>query len=197
MPTIRIAAALAAAALVAGCRAKEAGPDVSALVRDLQGSDEVKSGQANLALIRTGEPAVPALVDLLRSGDPRLRRLAASTFWGMGAKARAAVPALAEMLQDPDPQFRVMAAMAFENMGPAAVEAVPVLTKALGDGDLKVRQASVKALGAIGPDARAAVPVLKRAVKRASWPEAEEALARIEGRAIGTPPDLSDVPSSP
>jgi HEAT repeat protein len=105
----------------------------------------------------------------------------------MGAKAESAVPTLVDTLADPDPEMRNGAAMALENMGPAAAGAVPALIKALSDGDSRVRQTAVKALGNIGPAAREAVPVITRAVKRGAWPEAEEALRRIQGRPEETP----------
>jgi hypothetical protein len=46
---------------------------------------------------------------------------------------------------------------------------------------MRVRQAAVKALGAIGPAAKPALPTLTWALRRGSWPEAEEAVRRIRG----------------
>jgi hypothetical protein len=48
----------------------------------------------------------------------------------------------------------------------------------------------VKALGAVGPGAKAALPALTRALRRGSWPEAEEAVRRIRGLDPGTPVEL-------
>ena len=76
--------------------------------------------------------------------------------------------------------------MALENMGPDAKDAVPALINALSDPDRGVRQASVKALGRIGPAAKAAVPALSRALKKGSWPEAQEAILRINGGELDT-----------
>lgn len=173
-----------------GCRAKEKAPDPKQLVADLRGPDAEKSGRARLQLITLGEPVVPALAELLRSGTPAERIAAANTLWGMGSRARAAVPDLAAALADPDPALRVAAAMALENMGRAAEAAVPSLAKALGDREARVRQAAVKALGAIGPVARAALPTLTRALRRGAWPEAEEAVRRIRGLEPGAPVEL-------
>jgi HEAT repeat protein len=181
-----------------GCRAKEKTPDPNALVSDLRGSDAEKSGRARLELITLGEPAVPAVADLLRSGTPGERIVAANTLWGMGGRARAAVPDLAAALADPDPALRVAAAMALENMGPAAAPAVPMLTKALVEHETAVRQAAVKALGAIGPAARDALPTLTRLLRRGSWLEGEEAVRRIRGLQPGAPIDLGPAtPESP
>ena len=181
-----LALLLTSLTLFAACRAKEAKPDITGLVAALQSGDAEKSGRANLELIRLGEPAVPGLTEMLKDPDPRVRGLAASTFWGMGGKARAAAPALGEALSDPDPSFRTQAAMALENMGPDAKDAVPALITALSDPDRGVRQASVKALGRIGPAAKAAIPALSRALKKGSWPEAQEAILRINGGELDT-----------
>lgn len=182
-----VAALAAGGILLAGCQEKEKKPDIGALVAELQSPDQEKSGRANLALITIGEPAVPALVELLKSEDPRARTLAATAFWGMGTKARAAVPALSETLADKDPALRVASAMALETMGPEARAAVPALVKCLRDREGRVRQAAVKALARIGPDAREAIPALRRALKKGPWPEAEEAIRQIQGLTV--PPE--------
>ena len=171
-------------------RAKEKAPDPGQLVAELRDPDPEKSGRARVLLLTVGEPAVPALTELLRSGTPPERILAANTLWGMGARARAAVPDLVAALEDPDLALRAASAMALENMGPAAEAAVPALAKALGDPEPGVRQAAVKALGAIGPGARDALPVLTRALRRESWPEAQEAVRRIRGLEPGAPIEL-------
>ncbi len=185
-------ASLLAVLLVAlsGCRAKGKPPDPAQLVADLRSPDAEKSGRARLQLITLGESAVPAVAALLKSGTPAERIVAANTFWGMGARARAAVPDLVEALADPDPALRSASAMALENMGPAAEAAVAGLATALGDPEPGVRQAAVKALGAIGPAARDALPALTRALRRESWPEAQEAVRRIRGLEPGAPIDL-------
>jgi len=162
-----------------GCRPKEAAPDPKQLLADLRSPDREKSGRARLRLITLGEPVVPALAELLRSGSPEERLAAANTLWGMGGRGQAAVPDLAVALADPDPRLRAAVAMALEGMGPAAAGAVPALAQALGDREPGVRQAAARALGAIGPAARAALPALTRILRRGSWPEAEEAVRRI------------------
>jgi HEAT repeat protein len=179
---------LAIVALLAGCGRGDAPPDAAALVADLTSGDAKKSGEARLALISLGEPAAPVLSSLLRSGEDDEQLLAATTLWGMGARASSAVPALAECLADSNGELRVTCAMALQNMGPTAREAVPALARALRDPEQGVRQAAVKALGAIGPAASPALPALDRAVKRGSWPEAEEAILRIRGGSAEAPP---------
>ena len=166
------------------CNGAAKPPDPAALVLKLRSPDATASGEAALELIRLGEPATPALVDLLRDPDPALRALAARTFWGMGARAGSeAVGPLAEALADPDVSVRVSAAMALDNMGPAAAAAVPALVKALRDHDPKVRPWAARALGSIGPAAEAAVPALQKAgrLDGVQGP-AEEAIRKIRTR---------------
>ena len=178
----RTLAFLLACAVVAagGCRAKPKPPDIPALITDLTGADEKKSGAASLRLIEVGEPAAPALAEVLKTGDARFRKTAAATLWGMGAKGRVAVPDLAACLADGDYEVRVGAAMALENMGPAAAPAVSALVRALKDREGIVRQRAAKALGAIGPAASQALPALADAARLDSVrPAAEEAMTRI------------------
>ncbi|HVO13271.1 MAG TPA: HEAT repeat domain-containing protein [Vicinamibacteria bacterium] len=167
--------------LVSGCRAKERPPDVDRLMADLRSDDPQRSGAARLELIRLGEPAVPALSRLLRSGSASERIAAANALWAMGPRARGAVADLALALGDPDATLRLSVAMALQNLGAAAAPAVPALVRALEDRDPAVRQAAVRAIAAVGPGASAALPALTRALKRGSWPEAEEAVRRIRG----------------
>jgi HEAT repeat protein len=166
-----------------GCKSTPKGPDVEGLLSRLKSEDTTVSGVANLEVIRLGEPAVPGLVAMLQSGDPRLRKVAATTLWGLGARGRAAVPDLAAMLEAPETELRLAAAMALDNMGPAAVDAVPALVKALRDPEGEVRQWSAKALGHIGPGAASAVPALSRAAKSDPLrPTMEEAIRQIRGQ---------------
>ena len=175
---------VAALALLAACRrgADEAGPDIAALVANLKSADQEVSGQANLTLIQIGEPAVPALVELLGSEDERLRARAASTLWGMGSKGKGAVPALALALADANFEVRVASAMALESMGPDTTEAMPALIRALKDREGRVRQWAAKALGKIGPPAKDALPALVEASKYDPIrPAVEEAISQIRG----------------
>jgi HEAT repeat protein len=195
-PLLPFVAVLLVAA--AACRSKPVAPDPRQLIADLRSPDAQKSGQARLQLITLGEPVVPALAEMLRSGSPAERIAAANTLWGMGPRAAAAVPDLAAALADADPGLRVAAAMALENMGPAAAGAVPALVKGVADRQPAVRQASVKALGAVGPAASAALPALTRALRRGSWPEAEEAVRRIRGLEPGAVVELGpEEPDAP
>ena len=86
---------------------------------------------AAVALGRIGEPAVPALVDALRSHDPEMRLQAADTLARIGPGASQAVPSLTELLEDEDIRVRKAAARALGQIGPKAAESVPSLMRAL------------------------------------------------------------------
>jgi HEAT repeat protein len=175
--------AILAALCVAACSSEPKPPDPTALVEKLKSADSQVSGAASLDLIRLGEPAVPALTELLRDPDPARRALAARTFWGMGAKAGGAASALGQALADSETPVRVGAAMALDNMGPAAAPAVAALAKALRDPSLEVRQWAARALGSIGPAAESAVPALERAARHDGvLASAEESIQKIRTR---------------
>ena len=176
--TAAVLAVLVAAAFSA-CR-KKPEDRIPEWIEQLKSPDSAASGSAARELINVGEPAVPALAALLQDPEPRVRRAAASTLWGLGTRMGPAVPALAETLRDADPEVRLSAAMALESAGPHASAAVPALIVALKDSEANVRLYACKALGAAGPGARAAIPALNDAAKidylRGS---AEEALRKI------------------
>ncbi len=83
------------------------------------------------ALGRIGAPAVPALMDALRSTNPSVRRKAVEVLGRMGEDASPAVPALTALLDDPDFGVRKAAARTLGQIGPAAKDAVPALMRAL------------------------------------------------------------------
>ena len=62
---IVVSAAIAVGCLVGGAATASADPDAR--------------GKASLAIIRVGEPAVPGLVEMLKSEDPQRRATATST----------------------------------------------------------------------------------------------------------------------
>ena len=137
--------------------------------------------KAPWALRKIGEPAVPALVELLQDSNPEIRRRAAGALLGMGPKAKGAVPALVEALENSDSELRQKAALILGQIGPAAKEAVPDLTEALEDPEPRVRVAAATSLGWLG--AKEAVPALQTALKdtnKAVQKASREALRKIE-----------------
>ena len=179
--SLALALALAFAGSLA-CRSQPKEPDAAALIADLSSDDAEKSGKASVTILGKGDLAVPGLIEMLGSPDPKLRSRAATTLWGLGGSAKAAVPALAVALKDTDVTVRRPSASALGNMGPLAADAVPALIGALNDSDNQVRQLSAKALGAIGPAAKAALPALDALARREGLREAaEDARKKISG----------------
>jgi HEAT repeat protein len=84
---------------------------------------------------RIGLPAVPALVELLASSDPQLRRYAAQALARVGPEAQEAVPALVGALDDSDELVRQLAIRALGQVGPPAGAAVPKLLDLLQSGE--------------------------------------------------------------
>ncbi len=122
-------------------------------------------------------PAVPRLVELLRTADPGTRYLTAKALGQIGDEAEAAVPALLEALRGDDMFLRAGATGALIKIG---YPAVPGLTVALFDDSNAVKRAACKALGRIGNPR--AVPALTNALKDANAGVrrlAQEALERI------------------
>jgi HEAT repeat protein len=87
------------------------------------------------ALSRIGPPAVPMLVEALKSPDGDVRRQACAVLMRMGPDAKEAVPDLVMLLDDEDQELRKMAATALGRIGPDAAPAVPALMRAMFEGE--------------------------------------------------------------
>jgi hypothetical protein len=83
------------------------------------------------ALGRIGPPAVPSLIEALKSPDPEARLQAAQVLARMGSDAKEAVPDLIRLLDDPDERIRKAATRALGRIGPDAAAAVPALMRTL------------------------------------------------------------------
>jgi HEAT repeat protein len=178
-----------------GPAAKNAAPTlINILHREGRGEQERDSiDEAVEILAVIGRPAVPALIETLKSKDhnPSVRAVAALKKMGPEAEAAvpalfdalrqrrgvdrfpvqealgrigpAAVPALTAALKDKDGDVRLRAASALSRIGAGAKEAVPTLIEALND--KQIQHLAVEALGKIGPDAKAALPILSEKLK--------------------------------
>lgn len=127
---------------------------------------------AEVALRRSGPPAVPALIDALRSDAAEVRAKAARVLGSIGEGAAAAVPALTAALEDDCPETRLAAAKARWCVTHEPDPSVRVLAALLSrkwpagpDVAEKRRQflqTVMEALHRIGPPASAAAPALQR-----------------------------------
>lgn len=154
------------------------------------------------ALVQHGDPAMPAVLELLGSGNPRERRQAAHVLSKVGDPDH--VPHLLPVVADPDGDVAIKAYRAAANTGsPDVVDAlaarlgdgegeqrdalsnafqhlgtlgVAALTAALSDQSYAVRLHAAEALGQIGEDAQPAIPDLARLV---ADPDVDVALAAV------------------
>lgn len=110
--------------------------------------------------------AVPALRSMLKYADPAVRWQAARALGKIGEPALPALADLMRLAEsDPDPSVREHAAEAMGDIGPAAAAGIPSLVKALGDKVARVRRDAVRSLGQMGPAAKAALADVRRATE--------------------------------
>lgn len=138
---------------------------VAPLIEKLTDNDFRVRHDAADAIAKIGSPAVPALIEALKSENKQVRWRAASALGEIGAEASSAVPALTAALQDEDEYIRRIAAYALGKIGLEAASAVPDLIAALQDTDRNLRLVAAYALGKIGPEASSAVPNLITALQ--------------------------------
>ena len=111
-------------------------------------------------LKKIGEPAVPALTQLLKDKDRRLGVYAAEALYEMNpSKQGVVIPVLVDALKEDSrhSEVRFNASKALEKIGQAAVSA---LIEALTNRDGVVSGQAASILGRIGEPAKAAVPAL-------------------------------------
>jgi HEAT repeat protein len=108
--------------------------------------------------------AAPALKELLKNPNGRVKWTAAEALWRLEHKATDLVPVYAELLTATDADVRAASAWRLGRLGSAARPAVTVLAAALRDENLEVRIQVGQALGNLGALAKPALPALLRAL---------------------------------
>ena len=129
-----------------------------------------ESPYAEMALRKSGQVAVPALIGALRGQEPGTREKAVRILSSLGELAAAAVPALINTLHDRDFELRLAAAKSLWNITKKADVVVPVLVALLekdwaalqvaDETRRRFLQTVMEALQRIGPPADAAVSAL-------------------------------------
>jgi len=134
-------------------------------------------------LVEIGEPAVPALTQLLLEEQIPVSGDALNALCALGPRAAAAVPELVRAVASAQ---RADAEWALGCIGPAAAAAVPALAEAAQSRAPQLRDAATHALGQIGGSGRAA---LERAARDADPHVRASAMAGLApGRADTAPP---------
>lgn len=148
------------AARALGALGPAAEPAIPALTETIRRGQPFIADHAAEALGKIGPAAVPALRELLSSSTGTVRAHAAKALGSAGASAEDTVPSLLESLKRDSPSVRAAAARALGEARASSDEVIAALTTALADKNRDVRNAAIRALGRIGSKARSAVPDL-------------------------------------
>ena len=120
----------------------------------IPGQFELNAQCASEALGRRGDAAVPALISLMKTRDPRMESLALAALCGPGHKGATAFPYIEKRLRGNDPAFEALAYPVLVCMGDIAKPAIPYLIRLL-DHPAHI-EAAAKALEKNGGSARIA-----------------------------------------
>ena len=142
------------------------------------------------------QPAVDALLPLLKDADDNARLQATLALEGIGPGAKAAVPQLAANLrEDKIVGIRVNSASALGRIHGNAEVAVPALLHAvLNDPEPDVRTWAMMGLDAFGPEAKSAIPAIRQAAGEAKFGDDRRrqwALTQLAERLEGKSPPLN------
>ena len=152
LAAIVLAAGFCGSATAAGAAAKQAAPNtkpVKVLVAAFSSDNPGERIEAALAVAQHGKSAVPAMIELLKNPDWKVRRTACDALAGIGADAADAVAALTKAMSDKNTWVRCGAAEALGRIGEPAHSAIPQLVAAAGEPDEFLRanaMASLKTL---------------------------------------------------
>jgi HEAT repeat protein len=142
-------------------------------------------------------PAVPGLIELLKTADPATKSETLYALGAIGPGAAAGVGAISDQLGDTDPRVVQAAVYALGKIGPAAKAAVPTLANLVRSKDDLIRLMSVCAILRIGPLTdnliQTALPVLSEGLKHSREfvrIEAAMALGELGPKAQGALPAL-------
>lgn len=126
--------------------------------------DEQLAGAAADLLTKVGEPAVPALIEVLQQGNRAVVRYAIRALHDMSWRAAAAAPHLLPFASSRDADRR---AFVIEILGQMRVPevALPTFRKALKDRNADVRQRAAWAINRLGAEGAEAIPELLKRVK--------------------------------
>ncbi len=132
--------------------------DVAALIAALDTSDLDQRRATVDQLAALGEAALPSLLELFGSEDPKLRRWAATAVGKMGEVAASATSQLVDLVDDRHDKVSKAAVRAIRRVGKKAGSAARALIEKLDD--RSKRHAAFLALVEVDPDADVPVALL-------------------------------------
>lgn len=144
-------------------------------------SKDERRNEAFRRLSEIGEPAVPALLELLKENRIPVSGDAFNALANLGPRARSAVPELRKILKQGKRESQRRAAWILGTIGPAAEPAVPDLAPLMRHADPRLREVTAEALGKIGGAGQAA---LDHALTSASGRDREAAISGMAGRKL-------------
>jgi len=104
--------------------------EVSLTLRNIVASnDHLQVAAAMQKIKRSGNEALPVLMEALHGNDPMLRDIACAVLGELGADAAEAVPKLVEMLQTETEETRMAAALSLMRIGPASIPQLRVVAE--------------------------------------------------------------------
>jgi hypothetical protein len=145
---------------------------VAALLPGLEDSAGSVRYVCRQALGRSGETAMPGLLEALKSANPDARSYAADALADMAQYTDAptlpleqAVLTLTRALDDKHYAVRVSACLALKHFGPKAESALSKLIRRLKDKEWSVAEAAVQAVAAVDPSGKDSVPALAKVLR--------------------------------
>jgi len=147
----------------------EAVSAVPVLIQLLTSKNSVNVINASHALSWIGKPAVPALLEAMKSQEPKVRAEVARTLGRIGDDAENSSPQLRYLWKDPSPDVRAAVATAYCLINGSDQDALAVLEDGLDKEDPKVRRMFVDAFQDLGILARPSVRKLRRLLKDDSY----------------------------
>jgi HEAT repeat protein len=158
---------------------------MSSWLTQLKDKNPAARQEAAKALGTIGQPALPALIELLKDPDSDIRVAAADALARSGSDARSARSALDKAMKDTEPLVREHAASALAAVVDRDDQSLlPTLINGLQDQNAEVRRQVAVALGRFGPAGKSALPALNAAFLKEEDGQArrnmKEAIDRIQ-----------------
>lgn len=146
-----------------GPDARPAVPALIALHKELKDEKDEKlkkkmQDKVDLALVKIGKAAVPAMADTLRDPDPKVRLFVLEFLTKLGPDGEMAASAVMKNLKDKDEEVRRKATEFLKTHGK---DLVAINRENLKDKDLSIRLTAIDLLGEMGAQAEPAIPDLR------------------------------------
>lgn len=173
------------AMLLASCSQEKRISRSTEILKDKNTSAEKRRSAAQ-TLGEIGEPAIPALIEMMK---PEYRHAFSDIGYAFGRMGPACIPSLIDALKHQESFVRYSSALLLASAGSLSARAAPSLQSLLENREekLNVRWACVCALGEIGKAAQPAVPALLEATQEGNpqlYEQAVQSLKKIDRTAL-------------